>query len=180
MILLLNGAFGVGKTTVARLLVARIEGAVIYDPESWGYLLQQLPPWILGRANRLEDYQDLGLWRQMIARGIRRRHRTASPVIVPMAFTDATYFTELTKALATEAQVEALCLVAPIEIVTERLERRAQLAGRSVSEFERRRSRECVAAHFSPVFGRAVDATRVAGQVAGEIADFLRRADAAA
>jgi len=31
MILLLNGAFGVGKTTVARLLVARMPRAVVFE-----------------------------------------------------------------------------------------------------------------------------------------------------
>jgi hypothetical protein len=38
MVLLLNGAFGIGKTTVSRLLVARSPRAVVFDPEWMGIL----------------------------------------------------------------------------------------------------------------------------------------------
>ena len=57
MIVWLNGAFGVGKTTTARALVALSPRLRLFDPEWVGYLLranlgdheftdfQQLPPW---------------------------------------------------------------------------------------------------------------------------------------
>ena len=41
MILLLNGAFGIGKTTVARVLVARMPNALLFDPEMIGLILQR-------------------------------------------------------------------------------------------------------------------------------------------
>ena len=36
MIILINGPFGIGKTTTARLLVRRLPGAVVYNPEHTG------------------------------------------------------------------------------------------------------------------------------------------------
>jgi methionine aminopeptidase len=42
MILLINGAFGVGKTTVARLLTQKFRRAVLYDPEHVGVILRLL------------------------------------------------------------------------------------------------------------------------------------------
>jgi hypothetical protein len=68
VILLLNGAFGIGKTTVARVLVRRLPCAVLLDPELLGIALQRVtrvgglsgfarlrrhPPLRAGRAARL-------------------------------------------------------------------------------------------------------------------------------
>lgn len=55
MIVILNGSFGVGTTTVAKLVAAKVARTVVYDPERWGYVLQRLPPWLLGRAAPVED-----------------------------------------------------------------------------------------------------------------------------
>jgi len=41
MVILINGAFGIGKTTVARALSRRIPGSVICDPELIGFVLQR-------------------------------------------------------------------------------------------------------------------------------------------
>jgi len=38
-----NRAFGVGMTTVARLLRRRLAPAVLFDPEPIGIVLQRLP-----------------------------------------------------------------------------------------------------------------------------------------
>jgi len=54
VILLLNGAFGIGKTTVARALVARLPRSVLFDPELIGMALQ-------GTAG---DFQDRKAWRR--------------------------------------------------------------------------------------------------------------------
>jgi deoxyadenosine/deoxycytidine kinase len=36
MIVVINGSFGVGKTTVAKLLRKAFPGSVVYDPERTG------------------------------------------------------------------------------------------------------------------------------------------------
>ena len=48
MIVWVNGAFGVGKTTVAGELVSLLPRARVYDPEPLGWLLQRT----LGRLQR--------------------------------------------------------------------------------------------------------------------------------
>jgi hypothetical protein len=65
VIVSLNGPFGVGKTTVARLLVERMPGARIVDPERLG--------WVMRRTLwRTVDYQDVALWRRVTVRWVGR------------------------------------------------------------------------------------------------------------
>ncbi|MBR2688879.1 MAG: hypothetical protein IKE42_13595 [Aquamicrobium sp.] len=159
MFILLNGSFGIGKTTVAELLVRSVAHTALYDPEDVGYVLRRLPPWALGMARQPADYQDLSLWRWLIVHGARRKHRRVPVVVVPMAFTNRDYFETFAAALGKTAPVHKLCLVAPLETVRARLMKRATLEKREISEFELRRSLECVEAHRDAHFGVPIDAT---------------------
>ncbi|MBQ7827680.1 MAG: AAA family ATPase, partial [Clostridia bacterium] len=42
MIIMINGPFGVGKTTVASLLNERLDNSMIYDPEEVGFMLRSI------------------------------------------------------------------------------------------------------------------------------------------
>lgn len=42
MIILINGAFGVGKTSVASELKKTINNSMIFDPEEIGYMLRNI------------------------------------------------------------------------------------------------------------------------------------------
>lgn len=42
MIVMVNGAFGAGKTTVAEELLRQIDGSMIFDPEEVGYMLRSI------------------------------------------------------------------------------------------------------------------------------------------
>ena len=42
MIVILDGAFGVGKTTAAKGLLARIPDSMLYDPEDVGQMLRTI------------------------------------------------------------------------------------------------------------------------------------------
>lgn len=91
MIVFLNGPFGVGKSTTARILATLLPGAVHYNPEHVGAALR-MP---CGPFHRAEDYQDLAAWRRIVpvgARLYRLRHRT---VIMPMAVWRRDYLDEL-------------------------------------------------------------------------------------
>ena len=58
-VLWLNGAFGVGKSTVAELLRQRLRDAIVVDPEPIGqYLRLALPP-----DAQTRDFQDMPPWR---------------------------------------------------------------------------------------------------------------------
>ncbi len=59
MIVMLNGSFGVGKTTVAKLLCQALPGSAIYDPEWVGYILKRLPKGMPLKGSGTDDYQDI-------------------------------------------------------------------------------------------------------------------------
>jgi hypothetical protein len=62
MIVWINGPFGVGKSTMAELLVERWPQATVFDPEHLGFLLRarQPPDVVVG------DFQDLSVWRRLV------------------------------------------------------------------------------------------------------------------
>jgi chloramphenicol 3-O-phosphotransferase len=157
LILLLNGAFGVGKTTVARLLVARMERAMVFDPEWIGIALQ--------RVTRVDDFQDLRLWRRLTILGLRLARLCRRNVIVPMAISNRDYLREIRDAL--QPGVVHLCLVAPIEEVHARLRHRGDAGA-----WEFRRASECCAVHGGEEFAAQVDARRAPAEIAEEL---LRR-----
>ncbi|WP_083982618.1 hypothetical protein [Devosia soli] len=67
MFVLINGSFGIGKSTLADNLAQAIAGSVISDPERIGFVVRRLPPYLLGMLCQPQDYQDLSLWRRLIA-----------------------------------------------------------------------------------------------------------------
>ena len=81
MIVFVNGPFGVGKTTVARLLAEKIPHALLYDPEKIGAVLHK----VLGPFHRVEDFQEYALWRILLVGGARVLKKTsARTLVVPM------------------------------------------------------------------------------------------------
>ena len=89
MILFVNGPFGVGKTTVARVLVEKVPNATLYDPEVIGSVLQKIP----GLAGKANDYQDYALWRRLavtVARALKVA--SARTLVIPMAVWRRDYF----------------------------------------------------------------------------------------
>ena len=94
MILFLNGSFGVGKTTVGRLLRKRLVGSVLYNPEWVGSVLMRVP--FKFRGSGTDDFQDIELWRKSVVGGIKAfRFFARETLIVPMAFYRKDYFNEI-------------------------------------------------------------------------------------
>ncbi len=69
MIVLINGSFGVGKSTVETLLRDKLPNSRIYDPELVGSALMRLPKWIRLDGSGTDDFQDIALWRKSVAVG---------------------------------------------------------------------------------------------------------------
>lgn len=162
MILFLNGAFGIGKTTVARALVERLPRAVLFDPEPLGIVLQ--------RIRRVDDFQDLALWRRLTVLGLRLTRLFRPNVVVPMAISNPAYLAELRDGASRfEPRVLHVCLVAPFEVVRERLRRRGVDAG----EWVLRRARECCDVHGEPRFAVQVDAQREPSAIVEELLSLL-------
>lgn len=90
MIIWINGAFGAGKTTTANLVVDRLDGAKIFDPEYVGFLLTRFVEAPTG------DFQDLPLWRHLVVQtmtGLAQQY--PYPWVVPMALINAAYRSEI-------------------------------------------------------------------------------------
>lgn len=86
VVIWINGAFGVGKTTVADGLANRL-AAPLFDPEEVGLLLQRTVPVPTG------DFRDLRAWRHLTAEAILAilhevGNGPAGRLIVPMSLTD--------------------------------------------------------------------------------------------
>ena len=88
----INSAFGVGKTSVAKALVREWDGAVLFDPERIGRLLRRTIP----RERHTDDYQDFPLWRRLTVETISGLATGyCRPVVVPMTLTNDSYFQEI-------------------------------------------------------------------------------------
>ena len=97
MIVWLNGAFGVGKTSVAKELVRQLPDARLCDPERIGFVMRRTF-W------RGRDYQDVALWRELTRRQVQRVGRKVTAV-VPMTVVDRAVYETVTAG----AQVFLLC-----------------------------------------------------------------------
>jgi hypothetical protein len=78
MIVVINGSFGVGKTTIAKLIRRSLPGSAIYDPEWVGFFLRRLPKWIKLEGSGSDDYQDIVFWRRSTVAGVRLFRSLAS------------------------------------------------------------------------------------------------------
>lgn len=148
MYVLLNGSFGIGKSTVARELRTRLPRAVIFDPEWIGFVLHRLP------GGRVDDFQDLPRWRRLTVLGARLAGVMGSPVIIPMTFSDPGYLQEVQTGLTrSRRSVRHFCLTAPLDVVRGRLAARGEPVEDPRWSWVHRRAAECCHAHQSPAFG---------------------------
>lgn len=123
----LNGPFGVGKTTVARILVAELSSARPFEPEEVGSLLRRSLPLPTG------DFQDLPAWRHLTvetARVIAGGDTTCgeragqADLVVPMTLVHPTYRSEIHTGLQSAGlQLHEFSLVAEPEAIASRIDR---------------------------------------------------------
>jgi len=154
-VVLLNGSFGVGKTTVALALKKLLAGSVIYDPECTGPWLRRAARWLPLRGSATDDFQDMPSWRRSAILGTRLAHVVrAGPVLVPMTFHNIHYYREVWGGIRSfEPTARAFCLIASLERIRERLRKRGTDPD---GDWIRRRVQECVAAHVDDRFGERV------------------------
>jgi hypothetical protein len=181
MIVIINGSFGVGKSTVANLLRNAFPGSAVYDPEWAGLALMRLPKWTKLKGLGTDDFQDIYLWRKSAVAGIKLFSFLASgPVIVPMTFSRRAYFDEVIAGIRRHRpELRVFCLKASLPTVKKRLaERGAKIDGPDAGWLGRRII-ECAEAHGDPHFGEPVDTEgRSARQVAEYITTRLRQSSA--
>ncbi len=164
----LNGAFGVGKTTVAELLVEEIDGAALVDPELIGEMLRQLAP----AASQTDDWQDMPMWRSLtrdaLAGLVTAGH---GPLVVPMTIVDPGYFDETVVALRRAGiTVSHFTLVASTETILSRL----VVRDAARNQWARDRAVDCVGSLHDRLFVTHIDAeARDPAAIAAEILERL-------
>ncbi len=119
MILFINGPFGIGKTTVAEVLVQKIPHSMLYDPEVIGAALRR----ILVPFRGVEDFQDYALWRTLVVGGARlSRGVSGLTLVIPMTVYRRNVFDPIVAGLR-RADPNLWCfrLTAPREVLVERI-----------------------------------------------------------
>jgi predicted kinase len=174
LVVWINGAFGVGKTAVAGELVRLLPDAVLFDPEELGVVLRAVVP----VAERTDDFQDIAAWRATTRAAVvslaRSRPRV---VVVPMTLVDDAYFDEIVGGVRRSGvRVLHVALVAPADMIEERLRARSQMEGWGHDRVDR-----CVAALDGAQFAEHLDASvatapQLARQIRARVAE--RRAGA--
>ncbi len=119
MIIWINGAYGVGKSTTAEALHKRIANSFIFDPEMVGNCVRETKPDSLWQ----DDFQDYPAWRQMTYVLLKELCETYSgTVIVPMTILNPVYFSQVIEPLRNEGiQVSHLILEAAPETIAARI-----------------------------------------------------------
>ena len=166
----LNGAFGVGKTTVARALAAELPDALVVDPEDIGRMLRKVVP----PAAQTSDFQDIPSWRRLTVATIESLLRDhAIPLIVPMAVVDPVYFDETVGRLRRSGiAVHHFALVAAPKTIRRRLLWRLSPPG--ATRWALRRVERCTSELRSPLFATHVDTDgRSVPDVVATICDVL-------
>lgn len=123
MIIMLNGPFGVGKSTIAELLHDRLPHAMIYDPEIIGAALRTLTDGVRDPLEETDDYQDLVLWPHLTVLVATQLHqRYQRHLIVPMTIVHPDYWSVITAGFTSIAPpLYHFCLVASPATVHARL-----------------------------------------------------------
>ena len=172
MIILVNGSFGVGKSTIAELLVNRIPNSLMYDPEIVGACLSDIVRPIV----QFEDFQDLTMWRTLtITTAQLLKHTYRRTLVVPMTIWYQPYFHEIISGLKQfEPDLFHFCLAATTKTIFERLEGRRSEHTSEAYEWICQRVEGCVDAFQSPIFAVHIGTdARVADEIASEILSNL-------
>ncbi|MBO4951035.1 MAG: AAA family ATPase [Clostridia bacterium] len=131
MIIMINGPFGVGKTTVAELLHQKLKNSMIYDPEEVGFMLRNIiTDEVKLPKEKTDDFQDLILWKELTVtvaeKLVNTYHKT---LIVPMTICNHECFSHIKSGFESIDETYHFCLLASEETVHERLSKRGDEAG---------------------------------------------------
>jgi len=156
MIIMINGAFGAGKTTVSKALEERIPNSMIYDPEEAGILLRNIiPSGVMGQTEKTGDFQDFKLWPKlvvMIAEQIKKQYNRH--LIVPMTLKNIEYFKYIYTGLGNiDSEIYHFCLKASVTSIHERLKERGEEPG----SWPFLQTEKCVCAYEKYDFGEYID-----------------------
>ncbi|MGP4111830.1 NUDIX domain-containing protein [Streptomyces sp. 4N509B] len=132
MIIWLNGASGVGKTTVANELLDLLPGSVLYDPELVGAGLRAMLP--KERLAEVDDLTDLPSWRRMVVdTAAALLTEVPGPLVAPMTLLDQAHRDEIFGGLAARRiPVQHFLLHVDETFLRARIDQRASVEGEAV------------------------------------------------
>ncbi|WP_424215927.1 AAA family ATPase (plasmid) [Streptomyces sp. BI20] len=118
MIVWVNGPFGGGKSTLVAELSALWPRALVFDPESVGFVLREIVEVPTG------DFQDLAVWRRSVVDlALRLVEEYERPLLVPMTLVRPAYLAEIHGALrAAGHEVRHVFLRVPAEVLRARID----------------------------------------------------------
>ncbi|MFD5868711.1 AAA family ATPase [Corynebacterium sp. NPDC060344] len=116
----INGAFGAGKTTVARKIADALPNSVIVDPEDVGSTLRAS---LQGVAPR-RDFQEWAAWRRVTVELILAISAEVpnSIIIVPQTIADQRYWTEISSGLTSMVDLLPVSLEVSHDVHRRRVE----------------------------------------------------------
>ena len=160
MIIMINGAFGIGKTSVANCLVKNIKNSMIYDPEEVGLLLRNIIPGeIMHDEEKTGDFQDLILWKKivvMIASEIKKQYD--SHLIIPMTIREIEYFKYIFNGMKKlDNDIYHFCLTAPLDKIHSRLNQRGEIP----DSWAFLQTEKCLKAYENYDFGEYIDTQNI-------------------
>lgn len=132
MIVMINGAFGAGKTTMAGKIVQAVPNCMLYDPEEVGFMLRSIIPESFKLpGERTGDFQDLELWPVFVvqvAQGLVEKYKCN--LVVPMTLKNKQYFQYIRQGFTRiDANTLHFCLMASKECIHNRLIARGEIPG---------------------------------------------------
>ena len=128
---MLNGTFGVGKTSVAEALVQHLPNSTLFDPEEVGAMVRRVTQGVRSGAEASDDFQDIALWRSLsVATAAGLVEKYARDLVVPMTLVNPRYLEEIRTGLSTVSEpLHHFCLTAPLKTIQHRLLQRDDLPG---------------------------------------------------
>lgn len=132
MIIMINGAFGSGKTSAAQMLQPLIPDSMIFDPEEVGYMLRKtISEDVCFENERTDDFQDLELWRILTVKTVLElKSKYKRHLIVPMTIYKADNFDYIFNGLRSiDQDFFHFCLLASEDTIKNRIENRGDTFG---------------------------------------------------
>ncbi|WNB92618.1 AAA family ATPase [Bacillus sp. NEB1478] len=132
MIIMINGPFGIGKTTITNELLNEVKNSMLYDPEEIGFMLRNvIPDEVKQLESKTGDFQDLHLWKELTVKVAERlvAHYKVN-LIVPMTIRNPEYLDYIKNGFQNiDKQTYHFCLTASKDTIYERLRNRGEEEG---------------------------------------------------
>lgn len=152
MILFINGPFGVGKTSVARLLLQKMPHSRLYDPEVIGTVLHR----VLGPFAKVEDFQNYTLWRPLVVGGARvLKTVSARTLMIPITVWRRDLFDPIIAGLRrVDPDLSCFRLTASRDVLIDRISSDAE--DREAHGWRMAHVEVCLRASLDPAFGTEI------------------------